>query len=296
MDQQPPTPPMPNTPPSQPITVTPPPIQQPTTSVPTPVTPQPTEPMQPPSPSASSATPAQLPPHNSKKVMMIVIAVIIIIVIGAAAFFFMMKKPTPAAKTTNPPVVKSAPTPTPDPTANWQVFTAQNLGFSFKYPVNWYMENTTGSKPPYIRIQNYPLQTTGGGYNPQTDKGKTFISISKKPMGNTITELKATLIQEDKQSVANLGTPVVSKEEEMVLNGNQVYYREVTLDKTPPSPVAYILDGKGNVIQLTLGLDTTSGIDVLRQILPTFTFISATPSAAPSTAQPSASGTAVPIQ
>lgn len=299
MDQQPPMPSIPNTPPSQPATVAPQPIQQPVTPTPNPVTPPPAgnQPMQPPPPTASSATPAQLPQNNSKKTMMIIVAIIIIVVIGAAAFFLFMKKPTPAAKTVSKTVMVKTPTPIPDQTANWQAFTASNLGFSFKYPANWYMENTTNSNPPYIRIQNYPLQATGRGYNSQIDKGGTFIAIYKNPMGNTIRELKATLIQEDKKSAANLGAPkVVSKEEEMILNGNQVYYREVTLGNTPSSPEAYILDGKGNVIQLWLGLDTASGIEVFHQILPTFIFISASSSATPSVNPSPASTSATPIK
>lgn len=275
MDQQPPTPPMPNTPPSQPITVTPPPIQQPTTSVPTPVTPQPTEPMQPPSPSASSATPAQLPPHNPKKVMMIVIAVIIIIVIGAAAFFFMMKKPTPAAKTTNPVVVKSAPTPTPDPTANWLTYITKD--YSFIYPSDW-----TTTKTDYLNSVEV--------LNKNKSVGIT-ISDGQYPYG-----FGGQVKEESKNLLVSVDGQEYNVKEKIINN------KEAFTDFKLNSPAKqHILFGTGypavrsgsTNASLT---DYENDKNTIIQILSSFKFTNATPSATPSVSPSQASISAQPAR
>ncbi len=130
MDQQ---PPMISTAPPTPVTTTP--VQQPA-ATPPPTTPQPTGPMQPPPPT-DSTTPAQLPPRSPKKVVMIILAIVIVIALGVAAYFLLFSKPASVTTTTNPPLVKTAPTPTPDPTANWLTYTNPELGISLKYPETW---------------------------------------------------------------------------------------------------------------------------------------------------------------
>lgn len=53
-------------------------------------------------------------------------------------------KPSPAIISTSTPFPTSTPlpSPTPDPTANWKAYKNENYGFEFKYPNNWFLENT----------------------------------------------------------------------------------------------------------------------------------------------------------
>lgn len=273
MDQQPPVPPMPITPSSQPAAVTPPPTDS-TTPVASPLAGN--QPMQPPTPTAGSQTPAQLPPHNSKKVMMIIIAIVIVIAIGIAVYFLLFNKPAPGAKTAIPTITKSVPTPTPDPTANWKTYT--NPFYSFKYP-----ETLTIMTEPAKSIYDVRLQNDDYNISFQTINFGSGMTLEKlvKPKLYSIEQTK-TLVTKDGLTVD--GKPAYRGEGQIQIPGvKMVYsivegilvednkYLEVIANASPNMPAA----------ELTKVLD---------EILATLQFTSSTPSAAPSTSQSSPSG------
>ena len=80
---------------------------------------------------------------DHKKLIILIAIILILIGIAGAAAYFMMNPKTAVAPT---------PSPTPeammeneleqeDPNANWQTYTNNEYGFSFKYPPNWMQEN-----------------------------------------------------------------------------------------------------------------------------------------------------------
>ena len=48
------------------------------------------------------------------------------------------------------PIPIAVATPTPDPTANRKTYTSDDIGFSIKYPENWYFEENPDFQKPYL--------------------------------------------------------------------------------------------------------------------------------------------------
>lgn len=85
---------------------------------------------------------------NQKGFANIILVIIVVILVGAVGYFAFVKKsepvvqqPTPTPTQTNTPV-SPTPTPTPkDETSNWQSHSNMEIGFSFKYPQAWKVED-----------------------------------------------------------------------------------------------------------------------------------------------------------
>ncbi|TSC75263.1 MAG: hypothetical protein G01um101433_915 [Parcubacteria group bacterium Gr01-1014_33] len=85
---------------------------------------------------------------NQKGFTNIILVVVVVTLLGVVGYFAFVKKsepivqqPTPTPSQTNTPV-SSTPTPTPkDETSNWQSHSNTEIGFSFKYPQTWKVED-----------------------------------------------------------------------------------------------------------------------------------------------------------
>ena len=112
---------------------------------PTNTVPQSSIPQNPPEISTSTPLiPPQEPVKKKSRVFTIAIIMLLISILALAGYFLWINyfgggKPAP----TPTPVVTIAPTPTSDPTANWETYLDSENGFSFKYPSDWVMNQST---------------------------------------------------------------------------------------------------------------------------------------------------------
>ncbi|HEC65770.1 MAG TPA: hypothetical protein ENI23_10770 [bacterium] len=60
----------------------------------------------------------------------------------------------------------TSPTPTPDPTANWETYTNQEYQYSLKYPPEWKLD-TSSSQSTYLTINEGPLKEITRGEDTQ---------------------------------------------------------------------------------------------------------------------------------
>lgn len=122
--------------------------------------PQPTAPIvsevnttdQPPAPS-TPPTP-QVPPEPVKKsspVFVIALILLLIAIVMLGGYVLWTKYLNKSTKTTPTPVAVVTASPTPDPTANWKTYTNNDLGLTFKYPNNLVV-SAKGGENPYIVI------------------------------------------------------------------------------------------------------------------------------------------------
>ena len=91
-----------------------------------------------------------------------IIIILVIALIGAGAYFLGTKNILKFPSFPLSPTLSPSPTPTPDPTANWKTYTANE--FTFKYPVNWFIEDTKvvedGSYVNFFLGETEPKTTT----------------------------------------------------------------------------------------------------------------------------------------
>ncbi len=188
------------------------------------------------------------------------------------------KKTVSTVPSPNPVANVFSTTPVP---ADWKIYDATELGVSFKYPSDWYVDLTNG--PTYIRVQNYDMNTAPGrSYSPTADKGK-YLTVLRKD-----TTLNVSTYDELHNELANrvlsntdLGPAVIVNENQFMINGYTAYQREV---RYPNSPLndgleTYVLDGKGNIIIVSPGLDIEGGKTFYDQILSTIQFMNKKPTA-----------------
>ncbi len=109
---------------------------------------------------------AQIPPnatpepsHAKKHVFPLWIFPVIafLIVLFAGAWYFLGAQQS-SSESVQPEVsIESSPSPTPDPTANWQTYNSGDLGFSIKIPHDWTIREPTVSDPTlYLRAPAIP--------------------------------------------------------------------------------------------------------------------------------------------
>jgi len=95
------------------------------------------------------ATQQPLPPKKSnKKIVFWVFAILLfLIAFVVGGFFTGSKQNISLNKKANPSVVQSAPTPTPDPTANWKTYKNEKYKFEFIYPQKYWVNDFTQKIP-----------------------------------------------------------------------------------------------------------------------------------------------------
>ena len=96
-----------------------------------------------PSSSVSSVEPKPQGLGRSKGILWIGIALLVLALVGVGAYFLGSRKT--ATTVTPEPVLTQIPTPTPDSTANWKIYTTREYGYSVKYPPDW---EVVEAKPP----------------------------------------------------------------------------------------------------------------------------------------------------
>jgi hypothetical protein len=212
---------------------------------------------------------------------------IILILAGLVAFVFYDKgfdtKQIISLNQTEPTVLTQPKTSsTSAEIANWKTHTSSNMGISFKYPHDWYIEDYSNTESPYLRIQNYDPKTAAGrGYDPIADKGKYFLAIYTLEHNSlTINELKMALKEGEKGECLHYAAPsgirVYANERETNINGALVYSRDTKCsgsDDSAWSYQTYFLDGQGKVLQIVPGLDVQSQKHIQDKIISTFELI-----------------------
>lgn len=148
---------------------------------------------------------------NSSKVIPIIIVAILLVLVGAGSYLLGTKKSSTivADKVTSQPSPTLSPTPTPDPTANWKTYTNYELKYSFKYPEEWPIINTTIKDPDacaetLIFSPNY-IPNSGESTlgvimvcpNPRIKSIDDYIDILLKGDSSVI-DIKNTTIDEEK--------------------------------------------------------------------------------------------------
>jgi hypothetical protein len=80
-----------------------------------------------------------IPPHQKspKKLITLIIIILLLGLSSGGAFAYLKyfsKTPATPSETFSTPTPSTEPTATPDPTADWQTYSSQEMGISFKYP------------------------------------------------------------------------------------------------------------------------------------------------------------------
>lgn len=211
----------------------------------------------------------------------LVIAMLLVLLGGAGTYIFLGQSkqsqnqtatPTPTTaqdQTGNPNLTPGEPK---DDTADWQTYINGSLGYSLKYPKNWYSYS----------MKDYPYE----GYPGVIDPNETIIaSLNKFPkssagdgsgdvyIGFIISKLDQD-IEEYVNRLKNSKEPNGQKSnsvEALILNGNKAY-KITQLDRD----VEWLIpneNGKGNII-ISMSSNSSSNISIstINQILSTFTF------------------------
>lgn len=94
-------------------------------------------------PPAQNLTPTSSKSFLSNKILLPVVILLLIFAAGGTYLALNSKpKPQPYVSKIIP---TSAPTPTPDPTANWKTYRSKSFRFSIKYPPTWSIKTELGN-------------------------------------------------------------------------------------------------------------------------------------------------------
>lgn len=250
-------------------------------------TPQPSmpPPQTAPVPSVVSQTTPEAPPppptptKKSNPVLWLAIGFLFLSIVGGGGYFVMnfAKRPQPTPSPTPTPT----PTETPDPTASWKTYTNENIGFLLKYPSDW-------SLKPYDISTNYPLHglvQLASNINSESLDGMIILSYWDNQNRLSLEEI------ENKYKGEAGGPDIYFPNGEMIdFLGKQAYKGEnVSCAPMMCDRIAIIKETKVIEIKSLYGA-VNRNKEIFDQILSTFKFIEATPSATP-ISSPSASPT-----
>ena len=239
--------------------------QQPTNNIP-PIVP---EPVQPPIQPTPVPVPEQPKNKMPKKLVIASIVLLVIAIISVAFKLILTKKP--AVQLTLSPTPTASQAPTGD-LANWKTYTDSNLNYSFQYP------------PTSCELQRFAGDTTFAiCYLPKGSDGGSkhnngyVISpgfISKSQLGIMgVTYCGAYPNDSSRCELFKMGEVTASIDWGTGGNGNAS---------------AWISHPNGGIVTFDLQPVTAESKEILDQILSTFKFLEATPSASP-TATPTSS-------
>lgn len=265
-----------------------------------PVQPQPTETPTPMTEEQPPVVPPQAPGKGRKSILFLALGLLLLALLAAGGYFFVNKgfltkekACTQEAKVcpdgtsvgrTGPNCEFAAcptPTETPDPTASWKTYTNENIGFLLKYPSDW-------SLKPYDISTNYPLhglvQLTSN-INSESLNERIILSYWDNQNRLSLEEI------ENKYKGEAGGPDIYFPNGKMIdFLGKQAYKGEnVSCAPMMCDRIAIIKDTKVIEIKSLYG-GVNRNKAIFDQILSTFKFIEATPSAIP-TSSPSASPT-----
>lgn len=178
------------------------------------------------------------------------------------------------------PEVSVLPLPSVDPTANWQTYTNNNLGFSFRYPQEWFIEESGNNEFQQIRLQNYdPVTAPGRGYDSTQDANKTgMVFLLSKIQALNINSLIQQLPQGQECMFIGdvLGLRIYQNRQQKIINNFPALMQESgcseDFQKTKTEEI-FFLDQKGKVVNIGLILNTQLIKNNLDLILSTFKFL-----------------------
>lgn len=123
------------------------------------------EPVQPQAPAGDSQTtapqpdlpasgpPVPMPPPEKgkpKTILWVGLGLLVLAVTGIGAYYLIFRETTSTPSPT--PVSTQAPTSTPDPTANWETYINSEYKFSFKYPTDFSIEEMSVPTNEYAQV------------------------------------------------------------------------------------------------------------------------------------------------
>lgn len=222
--------------------------------------------------------------NKKGNILVPIFAAIAVLALMTAGYFFWQNQQlqqnnqTYTPSTTNSPPKSPTPTPTTkDETTNWK--TVQTIvDLELKYPNDWYLEESGSSQFPTVRIQNYPVQSVGGGaYN----KGQFYFTIQHFPVGNSGIYSTEELIRR----LPKAGDPFmyIGSSEKLAIYqqtaikvgkypGVHKVYGPVSSPNVKEE-IYYVLNPNGSVILVEPKLDISSQKQTFDQILSTFHFL-----------------------
>jgi len=233
------TPPQPgNTPPSTPPSGNPqPPSHTPTPPQTTSSTPSSSAPMakNEPKPGGPTQPPPQQPqtplPKKGFPKWLLIAGIIAIVASVAASVFLLLPKD-------NTQPTESSPTPTPqpttasDPTANWQVYSDEENGFEFKYPLEW--STTQLDSALVIAPQEVinEIESAPGGFGGGKELVSTInITTEKNPiLSDQFQEVTSNQVEINGKSIT-LHTITVLQDSTLGQEGEILYIAQIPFEK-----------------------------------------------------------------
>lgn len=156
--------------------------------------------------------------------------------------------------------------PTTDPTAKWKVY--KNNLYEFKYPQNWYLQDTSTGQFFYTSQQDEAAAAPSSKFSVTTDDKNLLKITSADPIG-TKKEI-GDKIFETKISTVSVGSHPAFKVKTEVQAGSQT-------DALPGWTV--VIDMGSNILNLDITGSTDADNKLLDQILSTFKFTDSSASA-----------------
>lgn len=244
----------------------------------------------PPTPIIPSVMPAEtntVTPESPKKgspLIMIAIILALVAILAVVAYVFGAKllniKPTPTPTLT--PIVVVTPSPAPDVTASWKTFTS-SCGFSVKYPDGWnaqkFFVQDSSDSCAFLMAPDYKQ-----GSDTRTGFSITLTRLLKGNI-NQDTNYKASINTTDDyiKSIESLQQPLVSVKNKISATYGSLSGTQFDYDAFESTTTFIFLQ---NNYFWIIDWPTTSQYsgqyrESLDQILSTFQFVGATPSASP---------------
>lgn len=210
-----------------------------------------------PTPPVTKQTPPEAPKHKSLTLQIILF---LILTLGVGAYFAYtngyLEKFIPTSPTqTNAPIVESTPTPTIDPTADWETYINENAKYSYKYPPNWNAATVKSGK----------VLTAGSLFGPNATENSGLGGVEMKPDTRTVDQYIDGLIQN--------GVIGSILQEKLTINGIDGIKVKHSGGGAPLN--GYSLYFKKDIYIYTIYINSWDNSDVVNfdQILSTFKFV-----------------------
>jgi len=214
--------------------------------------------VQPPNPYVSQPVPSPQPKNYSNiliAILLLVIGILVGMELGEPPLVSNLRTRYLGAKPTPTPLASPKPTAEAgDPTANWQTFTFEPIGHTFKYPIDWTASQCEGG------IHLFVQPTQRGGTSCETPPfGVVFIAFDSKPIETGYLKSTDYILEEEQKITTPFG---------------QAIKRAIKRVNEGPGPLNYIeitFKGTNNYYYL-ISTENPQYKTVIDQILSTFRF------------------------
>lgn len=222
--------------------------------------------------------PAQqpLPSRKSNKKMVFWIFAILLFLVAflAGGFFMGIKQNISLNQKPTPTVVQSTPTPTstPDPTADWKIFTSKKYGFSIKYPTNLAATEIT---TPFYSVEFKRNNATQGEF-PVFEllaSLSTFTAKSPAAYDFLSADIVSSLTAMAPNATKQVDTIIFTKLQDEVVAGQPAIVATVksTVDSSTQQKRVFVKNN-GNIYMFVNDLDNSSQQADFNNLLSTFKF------------------------